>query len=142
MKVNAHIFFVVHATPRACLASLLFNGMDFLLVVWNAFPPCCWKHHHFLFLLVRCVFVEVERFVAIWPFFFLLYPSLKITSWSFLLLIFQLQYLFFRFLFCSWLFYKSLTIFNLLPWFQFIIYYFFQFGHYSFDFFFFSLTYL
>jgi hypothetical protein len=46
----------------------------------NSFPPCHWKRHHVLFLLVWSVLVVVRRFVTDSHFFFLLPTFLSLLS--------------------------------------------------------------
>ena len=76
-----------------------------------------------------------------WAFFllFFLFPSPNITTWPSLLLVFQLKSLIFLFLvFLLVFFVEVLFVFNFVLQSQFIKYYIFQFGPYSFDFYFFS----
>jgi len=76
-----------------------------------------------------------------WAFFllFFLFPSPNITTWPSLLLVFQLKSLIFLFLvFLLVFFVEVLFVFNFVLQSQFTKYYIFQFGPYSFDFYFFS----
>jgi len=112
-----------------------------LLSAKNALPPCHWKCRCALFLLVW--HIDSDGVVCCqWGFFLSSFLSspLKFTVWFSLLLVFQLQSLFFLFLiFILHLLVKVLFIlissFNLN---FFYILFFFQFSPYSFDFYFFS----
>jgi hypothetical protein len=79
-------------------------------------------------LMVKSTFLVEVSLLLISYFFYFLFSLLKITGWSFLLLIFQFWSLFFPYLILFFnQFVKVLFAFNLVLQFQFIIYYFFQF---------------
>jgi len=103
-----------------------------------------WLYHPFVGVArVDCGW-EICRlwsFLSFFLFFFssFIFPPLKITGWSSLLLIFQLRFLFFWFfIFVLGYFVKVLFVFNSIIQSQFVMYFFFQFG--SFFSSFFSLT--
>ena len=101
------------------------------MVVWfitplskNVFLSCCWKRHRVLFLIARCVLAMVIRFIASKP--FSLSPPPKNTVWSFLLLVFQLQSVFFFFWFLIFIlghFVEVVFVFNFIIKSQFTKYY-------------------
>jgi len=96
--------------------------------------PYHWMCHHVLFMVVRLVLAEMERFIAL-GLFFLFFPlPLKITGLSSLVNYFNFSPYFFILYFFSWSFYKSFICFQFH---HLILIYpilFFHFNPYSFDF--------
>jgi hypothetical protein len=109
-------------------------------VAKSVFLPCCWKCHLILFLPMRLAMEANGWFNASNCFFFSLsYRKRYILAiFVFDILILILIFLIFNFFLDNFI--NVLFIFNLVFQLQFVIYYVFQFGSYSFYFYFFFLA--
>jgi hypothetical protein len=110
------------------------------LMVKHDFSSCSWKRYHALFLLIWCVATNDRWFVTGDHFFFFFYLLEKVYVYSLFIWFFNFSpYVFLLHIFVIGPFIKKIYVFNLVLKLQFVIYYFFQFGLYYFDFLLFSL---